>query len=101
MTLARAPYDCAKGPSGRKTPALHPVLVADLADDGERDYLEGVALAGGSVIVPLAASPIDGSLHVLEIHTRTREPLVVFAEPLGERTKEGFPLRLRTITPAP
>jgi eukaryotic-like serine/threonine-protein kinase len=78
---------------------LHPVLVADLADDGARDFIEGVAIAHGRVSVPLVAAPIDGSLHVLEIHTPSREPLVVFAEPVGAPTDEGYPLRLKPIEP--
>ncbi len=78
---------------------LHPVLVADLADEGARDFLEGVSIGQGCAVVPLLAAPIDGSLHVLEIHTPHREPLVVYAEPIGAPTRDGFPLRLKPIVP--
>ncbi|HEY8073656.1 MAG TPA: serine/threonine-protein kinase, partial [Labilithrix sp.] len=74
---------------------LLPVLVADLADDGARDYLEGVALAGGVARVPLMDAPVDGSEHVLEVHTPGfEEPLILHAVPMGAPDAEGFPLRL-------
>jgi hypothetical protein len=80
--------------------SLVPVLVADLDDDGARDYLEGVALAGGAVTIPLVTAPIDAGEHRLEIHTpEATEPLVLLATPVGAPTADGFPLRLRPLRP--
>ena len=72
-----------------------PVLYADLPDDGEIDYLHGVALARGSVFVRLQAPPADRSIHVLSLWgPRRKEQLVLLAQPLGAPTPEGQRLRL-------
>ena len=75
-------------------------MVADLADPAARDFLTGLALAGGKAYLPLLTAPVSASTHVLEIYTPDRaEPLVLFAEPLGGPTAVGFPLKLRPYDP--
>jgi serine/threonine-protein kinase len=77
-----------------------PVLVADLADAAARDFLMGLALAGGKVFLPLIAAPATSSTHLLEIYTPdATEPLLLFAQPLGAPTRVGFPLQLRVYDP--
>jgi serine/threonine protein kinase len=76
------------------------VLVADLADAEARDFLMGLALAGGKAYLPLMTAPATTSTHVLEVYTPGgSEPLVLFAEPLGGPTRVGFPLQLRVYDP--
>src|SRR2546430_2558684 len=53
---------------------LLPVLVASLEDDGARDFLEGVAIAGGTAVLPLMVAPMDRSRHLLEIYTPSPTP---------------------------
>jgi len=73
-----------------------PILVADLADEGARDFLQGVALAEQVAFVPLLVPPVDRSPHALEVYSPdSAEPLRLLAEPVGPPTHEGFPLRLR------
>ncbi len=73
-----------------------PLLVADLADEESRDFLEGVALAEQVAFVPLLVAPADRSTHALEVYSpASREPLRLLADPVGPPTKDGFPLRLR------
>ena len=80
--------------------ALWPVLVADLADAAAREFLAGLALAGGKAYLPLMTAPATMSTHVLEVYTPgATEPLVLFAEPLGAPTQVGFPLQLRIYDP--
>jgi hypothetical protein len=75
---------------------LCPVLVADLADRSARDYIAGIARANGVVVLPLLAAPVDNAIHRLDVFTPgSAEPLVLFAEPAGAPTEQGFPLRLR------
>lgn len=75
---------------------MWPVLVADLADAASRDFLQGLALAGGRAFLPLITAPSNSSTHRLEVYTPGHaEPLVLFAEPLGAPTAVGFPLMLR------
>ncbi len=72
------------------------MLVADLADEASRDFLEGVALAEQVAYVPLLAAPIDRSTHALEVYSpASREPLRLVADPVGPPTADGFPLKLR------
>lgn len=72
------------------------MLVADLAEDSARDFLEGVALAGQTALVPLLAPPVDRGEHLLEVYSPgAQEPLRLLADPVGPPTREGFPLRLR------
>jgi serine/threonine-protein kinase len=83
-----------------KSTKFRPVLVSDLADSNARDYLAGVALAGGSIYLPLIAPPATASTHVLEVYTPgATEPLTLFALPLGAPTAQGFPLQLRVYDP--
>jgi serine/threonine-protein kinase len=78
---------------------LLPVLVANLADEGARDFLQGVALAGGTAHLPLVEPPAERTPHVLEVSTpRSREPLVLIAEPLGPASGGLYPLRLRMVS---
>src|ERR1022692_2015319 len=79
---------------------LWPVLVADLADAESRDFLEGVALAGGRAYIPLLSAPAVNRRHQLEVFTPgSPEPLMLFAVPLGPPTSVGFPLRLSPFDP--
>jgi serine/threonine-protein kinase len=72
------------------------VLVADLPHAASRDFLTGVALAGGKAYLPLITAPCSASTHLLEVYTPdAAEPLVFFADPLGPPTASGYPLRLR------
>ncbi len=72
------------------------MLVADLADEASRDFLEGVALAEQVAYVPLLAAPVDRSTHALDVYSpESREPLRLLADPVGPPTAEGFPLKLR------
>ena len=74
---------------------LLPMLVADLASDEARAYLEAVAAEGRTVFVPLVAPPVDTSRHVLEVYSPgSEQALVLIAEAAGAPTAEGFPLRL-------
>jgi serine/threonine protein kinase len=74
--------------------------VADLADAEARDYLTGLALAGGRAYLPLMSAPATTTTHLLEVYTPgATEPLVLFAEPLGAPTRVGFPLQLRIFDP--
>ncbi|MBX3262849.1 MAG: serine/threonine protein kinase [Labilithrix sp.] len=73
-----------------------PLLVADLADEASRDFLEGVALAEQVAYVPLLVAPADRSTHSLDVYSPgSNEPLRLLADPVGPPTAEGFPLRLR------
>lgn len=75
-----------------------PILVADLADEGARDFLQGVALAGEVAVVPLLVPPVDRSTHLLEVYSpESAEPVRLLADPVGPPTPEGFPLRLRLV----
>jgi serine/threonine protein kinase len=79
-----------------------PLLVADLADEGVRDFLEGVALASQVAFVPLLAAPVDRSTHALEVYSPdSATPLHLYADPVGPPTAEGFPLRLRFAADPP
>jgi eukaryotic-like serine/threonine-protein kinase len=72
------------------------VLVADLPHAASRDFLTGVALAGGKACLPLITAPCSASTHLIEVYTPdSAEPLVFFADPLGPPTAGGYPLRLR------
>jgi serine/threonine-protein kinase len=62
--------------------------------------LEGVALLGATAHLMLEAPPMDRSVHALEVCTPNREPLVLYAQPLGPPTATGFPLRLSLTPPA-
>ncbi|MDB4939035.1 MAG: serine/threonine protein kinase [Labilithrix sp.] len=74
--------------------------MADLADPAARDFLTGLALAGGKAYLPLIAAPVTQATHVLEVYTPdVADPLVLFAEPLGAPTRVGFPLQLRIYDP--
>ncbi|MDB5219107.1 MAG: serine/threonine protein kinase [Myxococcaceae bacterium] len=76
------------------------MLVADLADAAARDFLLGLALAGGRAYLPLMTAPATTSTHLLEVYTPdATEPLILFAEPLGAPTAVGFPLQLRMYDP--
>src|SRR5438045_3062149 len=60
----------------------------------------GLALAGGRAFLPLIAAPADASTHIVEIYTPdSKEPLVLFARPMGPPTAVGFPLQLRPFDP--
>jgi serine/threonine-protein kinase len=68
------------------------------ADRRDRGYLAWVAVANEVAHLRLEAAPIDASPHALEIHVAGfEEPLVVIAEPVGEPTDQGFPLRLKPL----
>ena len=85
---------------GTTNRTLWPVLVADLADADSRDFLEGVALAGGRAYIPLLSAPAVNKRHRLEVFTPgSCEPLMLFAVPLGPPTAVGFPLRLCPFDP--
>lgn len=87
-------------PSPSSQAQVWPVLVADLADPAARDFLTGLALAGGRAYLPLITAPATTSTHLLEVYTPdTSAPLVLFAEPLGAPTRVGFPLQLRLHDP--
>jgi len=78
---------------------LLPVLVADLAEESARDFLEAAARDNDEVWVPLVAAPVDTSPHLLEVYTPSGgEPLRLIAEPVGPPTDQGFPLRLSMAT---
>ena len=75
-----------------------PVISAHCADRRDRGYLAWVAFANEVATLLLDTPPIDASPHALEIYIEGYDaPLVVIAEPLGEPTVEGFPLRLRPL----
>ncbi|MDB4942857.1 MAG: serine/threonine protein kinase [Labilithrix sp.] len=80
--------------------SLWPVLVADLVDAGARDFLTGVALAHGTVQLPLIGAPASAATHLLEIYTPgSVDPLILFATPRGAPTAAGFPLALQPFDP--
>ncbi len=75
-----------------------PVIMTRCADRRDRGYLAWVAVANEVAHLRLEAAPIDASPHALEIHVEGFEvPLVVIAEPVGEPTDQGFPLRLKPL----
>src|SRR5262245_16662035 len=74
---------------------LLPVLVADLADDDDKEVLDAAALTGRQIWVPLESAPVGASQHILEVHPPHGEPFCYVAEPLGPPTERGFPLRLQ------
>lgn len=76
-----------------------PVLVARLADDSARAYLEYLARFNEAAWVSLVVGPSTSGRHVLEVHTpNSAVPLRILADPLGPRDeKGGFPLRLSRI----
>lgn len=77
-----------------------PVLVADLADQDARAFLQGIAREKGSATLPLMSAPAGTRTHVLEIFTpEHQEPLRVFAFPMGSPTTQGFPLQLFPFDP--
>jgi eukaryotic-like serine/threonine-protein kinase len=72
-----------------------PLLIARVEDQGERDFLEGVALAGGTAHVQLDAPPRSRAPHDLHVLTPDEgPPLVLRAQLVGPPSKKGFPLRL-------
>jgi serine/threonine-protein kinase len=72
------------------------MLVADLAEEGVRDFLEKVARAEQVAFVPLVNPPADRSTHALEVYSPdASDPLRLLADPVGPPTPDGFPLRLR------
>jgi serine/threonine-protein kinase len=80
---------------------LMPVIVADLADDEDRNVLDAAASTGGRVWVPLETAPVSAAQHILEVHTPGHaEPGFYIAEPLGPPNDDGFPLRIRPMTGA-
>ncbi len=82
--------------------ALLPILVADLADVAQRDFLAGIALANGAVLVPLLTAPADRGEHILEVHVpEETEATLFFALPIGAPEPEGYPLQLRPFGPEP
>jgi serine/threonine-protein kinase len=81
--------------------ALLPELVAELADEDARRMIEELAQARRVCIVPVLDAPVDASMHVLEVTTPGREPLLLLAEPVGAPTERGFPLRLHPYGSAP
>ncbi|AKV04691.1 Serine/threonine protein kinase PrkC, regulator of stationary phase [Labilithrix luteola] len=75
------------------------MLVARLADDSARSYLEYLARFNEAAWVSLVVGPSSNVRHVLEVHTpSSTEPLRILADPLGPRDdRGGFPLRLSRI----
>ncbi|MBS2013350.1 MAG: serine/threonine protein kinase [Deltaproteobacteria bacterium] len=60
----------------------------------------GLALAGGRAFLPLIAAPADAGTHIVEIYTpESKDPLVLFARPMGPPTSVGFPLQLKPFDP--
>jgi serine/threonine protein kinase len=81
--------------------SVKPVLVANLTD-AARDFVEGIALAGRTVIVPVERPPADDSLHELEVRTpNAKEPLRLLARRAGPPTAAGVPLVLEIPSSAP
>ncbi len=75
-----------------------PVLTTYRSDRRDRGYLAWIAVANEVAHLALDSAPIDATPHALEIHVSgVEEPLVVIAEPMGQPTDEGFPLRLRPL----
>ncbi len=82
-------------------PVPLPVLTTHRADRRDRGYLAWVAVANEVAHLHLDSAPIDAIPHALEIYVSgVDEPLVVIAEPMGQPTDEGFPLRLRPLDAA-
>jgi len=81
---------------GSKPNARPEALVAHL-DVAARDFIEGAALSGRTVRVPLGAPPAEDTLHTLEVRTPgVEEPLLLLARAVGPLTPTGYPLALRT-----
>jgi hypothetical protein len=78
-----------------------PVLVTRVADVGAREYLRGIAHAGGTVHLSLVTPPTSRAVHVLEVHAPGVDPVVLLAEPVGPLDAQGVPLRLRVRDDAP
>ena len=98
MTRLRVPITCVALVKSVDSHGSLPMLVADLADEASRDFLEGVALAEQVAYVPLLTAPVDRSTHALDVYSpESREPLRLLAEPVGPPTPDGFPLKLRVV----
>ena len=80
---------------GTTTDEVASTLVA-YVDLAGRDFLEGAALAGRTVRVPLSAVPREDALHVLAVRTPGLEaPLLLLARAMGPYSSKGYPLALR------
>ncbi len=76
-----------------------PALVAEVTEE-ERDFLTGVALAGGTAFVRVASPPVSDAHHSLELVTRGKlDKVVLFAQRAGHPTHDGCPLRLSLPSP--
>jgi serine/threonine protein kinase len=79
----------------RSTASL-PLLIAKVAEESARDELEDIALDEGTAVVPLITAPRRETTHSLEVYVaNSPDILYLLADPAGEPTDEGFPLRLR------
>ncbi len=77
---------------------LLPVHIAKLDDEAAHALLGAVALRNGVMVLPLMDPPVEGTLHVLEIHVPGAEPLLLLAQPEGAPTDAGYPLRLSPMS---
>lgn len=74
---------------------LHPLLIADLADEESCAILEQAASQRAVVVVPLTAAPVDRRVHLLEVYVAGGPtPRRFMVEPAGAPVAEGFPLRI-------
>ena len=82
-------------PAPPAPPGILPRLAVRL-EDAARDFLEGAALAGRTVRIPLSTPPIPGTLYALEVASPGEaEPLVLLARCAGPLTPTGWPMALR------
>lgn len=74
---------------------LHPLLIADLADEESFAILQQAATQRAVVVVPLISAPVDRRVHLLEVYVAGGHAARRFiVEPAGAPVPEGFPLRI-------
>jgi eukaryotic-like serine/threonine-protein kinase len=73
---------------------IHPLLIADLADEESCAILQEAAAQRAVVVVPLMSAPVDLRVHLLEVYVAGGQtPRRFIVEPAGTPVPEGFPLR--------
>ncbi len=74
-----------------------PVLVT-YQTRASRDFLEGAALVGRTVVIPLVSPPQSDGLHILEIRQKdSPDRLLLHAKPDGPPTVGGQPLKVTPV----
>jgi tRNA A-37 threonylcarbamoyl transferase component Bud32 len=85
----------------RPSQDLLPVLTASLSSIDEVADVVKTALLAGVSMLPIIETPVDGGLHILELHSPDLiEPLTISGRPLGTATAGLMPVRLSPLDDA-